>query len=1013
MSFLALSLAVNAQVEPNIKPEVPINGQKYVLVNRAQNSTQYMSRTSWDGALYFLGQSNSNYASYAFTALSNADGTWSFSLPGTKSVETGEYDEETGEPITEEIDAPYYMLLPPGSPNVNFNQDAKGTWYLDAKANNFYNLVLKDGHNSSAMNTASLTPTKDLRMHLNNGGDYFVVTYLDGPWFPDCLNGINQEDDESTGDVYFSAKDSISFDWGFVSVENIPAYMHDLVAVKALNEYESEYLSGGYEDYETGFQASYDLALSTYKSSEYNWEEDPQKIAEILNKKAELYKAIEEAQILEEPTAALTQAINNAISSFNHVSSASEVDAALTSLNNAVLAFKEGTGDLTSMGKNMSFEDLSSQGGGETSIVADVPTGWNMYINGVQVYTASDIQSNGIANWCGINSDCDGSGKDGNVGFGIWTSGIPTFELSQTIEGLENGTYLVGAGLMAGANSSGSRMTTQRIFGNLNSTYYGDEGMYDPEVLDLSEVYAFASNPEVTTDRELYPVEVRAYVYDGTLTFGVRTDGNIAATYRTSGNSAGGDGWFKVDNFTIQKLGYIGEDAANVANHYINVVNNFIDNNVFEKSLEEEVSQIAGSELDPDTPADAINLVITTLKDKISVIQESVNAYNKLWEAIDNSLTILEDYSYAPSAETELSPAIEAAQIAYDDRDVNAEQIEALISDIDDAILKVKSEAVQEGEYANVITNGSFEDLSSQNNRNSDGVENPPAGWSLKFNGIECTSKSEYGAAGANMGWCAINSGDAINATDLDGNSWNHQYTDGDHLWGIWGANVPEVELYQVIKGLPAGTYTLSCDMVVEWNWGGQCLTTQRIFANNYVKMFGSEDLYTTFDDETSEVILKPSLATTDMQKAYLCDSDYPDAEYMHLSYAGYTQTQSYNETSCPRHIELTFGLLEGEDLNLGFRTNNVDAVQETPHPYDSAGWFKLDNFQLLYESAQVPEGAEATSIRDIENNSLQVVGLKYYTLGGSSISHPQKGINIVKMMLSDGSVKTSKVFVK
>ena len=132
------------------------------------------------------------------------------------------------------------------------------------------------------------------------------------------------------------------------------------------------------------------------------------------------------------------------------------------------------------------------------------------------------------------------------------------------------------------------------------------------------------------------------------------------------------------------------------------------------------------------------------------------------------------------------------------------------------------------------------------------------------------------------------------------------------------------------------------------------------------------------------------------------------------MSYAGHYQPSSEGGVSdCPRPMSLTFGLQEGEDLKFGFRTNNVDVVQNTPHPYDSAGWFKLDNFKLLYESSSVPEGTDATSVDAINSEKLQVTGIEYYTLSGISTSEPQRGINIVKMHLSDGSVKTSKVLIK
>ncbi len=1009
--LLVSSVSSFAQIEPNEKPEIPVDGKEYVLVNQAMSASQYMSRTSWDGALYFLGKDDSHYADYAFTAHKNDDNTWSFTLPGSREVETGDFDDD-GNPIIETEDAPYYMVMPSGTANINFRQDIEATWKLDQKDYQYFNLILEDGHNYEALRTASLTPTGDLRMHLNAGCQYFVATYQDGPWYPDCYRGITETNDESTGDVLFAATDSISFLWGFVSVDRVPAYMLDYAAYKSLLDYESEYLGEGYEDYSEGFQSTFNTALQLYKSEEFNSETDGATISAILKKKVDFYNLIEEAQLLEEPSTALTTAINNAIASFKTVTSESEVDSAIDALRAAIQAFKEGTGDYTSMGKNMSFEDLSAQGGGETSSVSDVPVGWNMYINGVQVYTASEIRANGISTWCGVNSDSNGSGKDGNESFGIWNGGIPTFELSQTIEGLENGTYIVSAGLMAGDNGSGSRMTTQRIFGNLNSTYYADPDFYNPEALIQSEVYAFASNPQVQTDTELYPVEVRAYVYDGTLTFGVRTDGNLAACYRTSGNPAGGDGWFKVDNFRIQKVGYVGEDAANVANHFINVISSYLDEEVFSKSLEDELKSVMSGEVDPSTPSSEINNIITTLKDKIPEIESSIDLYKKLWSAVEDGISALDDYSYTPSAEAVLIPAVSDGEVAYDERTSSDEEINEIISNIYAAIAQVKSEAVQVGEYANVIINGSFEDLSAQNNVSSGSAENPPAGWTLVLNGMECSSRSQYSEAGASFGWCAINEGDGINAVDLDGNTWTHQYTDGTHLWGIWCENVPDVELSQTVLGLPAGTYTLSCDVVVEWNWGGKCLTTQRIFANRYVKMFGSDEYYLSTDEEES-IILNPALATADMDNAFACDSEYPEAEYKHLSYAGYTQTTDYHETSCPRHMELTFGLLDGEDLKFGFRTNNVDVETGAPFSYPSAGWFKLDNFRLLYESADVPEGADATRINDISNGNVSVVGQQYYSLSGSEISRPQRGINIVKTIMSDGSVRTRKVFVK
>lgn len=945
-SFLACSLSAMAQVEQHVKPETLTDGGIYVLVNKAMNANQYMSRTSWDGAFYYLGETDSNYANYALTAIKNNNGTWSFTLDGTLTYETGEYD-DNGNPITSTYEGPLYFGVPSGTNNVNAISMDVVEWTVEPSSDfdGFYQLIAGEGTgNPNCIG---------LRLHLNAGYQYPIINEPTNSWYPDFAGGVTRDYDEMTGEETITINDYTSFNWGFVSLENLTSYMSDLKGSKELEDFYNKYIaSGDYEDYSEGFTASFNAASAIYNNPEYNWEEDPAVISSMLSSKASFYDEIEAAEFIDEPSDALISAISTANNAFKTATSVSDVEAAISALKNAVNAFKEGTGDLTALGANMSFEDLSAQGGNQTSSVADVPVGWSMFINGTQVSTASEISSY-IPNWCGVNNDAEGEGMDGSYAFGIWCGGVPKFELSQQLSGLETGTYIVSAGLMAGANGSGSRLTTQRIFGNLNSAYYGDESMYDTEALDQSEVFSFAGNEEITTDRELRNVSVRAYVYDGTLTFGVRTDGNLAATFRTAGNSAGGDGWFKVDNFTIQKVGYDGNDAANVANHVIDALRTYMNNEIFERALEQEINSVMPSSgVTPSTPMDEINNVIISLKDRIPEVESSVAAYKKLQEALENAYDESSNYSYTPSFETIFSPALEECEIALDERNADEAKIDELITALNDAIMKIKSEGVQVGEYAAVIQNGSFEDLSAQGNTNSNGVSNPPAGWTLCLNGMECASTADYSTAGANLGWCAINNGDNIDADGDDGTHWYNQYTDGTHVWGIWGGNIPEVELSQTISGLPAGTYVLSCDMVVEWNWGGQCLTTQRIFANDYVQMFGAEDTYANHPNDTK-----------DMTAAISIDGSYPDAEYKHLTYAGHYQTASYGPTSCPRHMELTFGLVEGQELKLGFRTNNVDVETGTAHPYDSAGWFKLDNFQLLYLSEEIPAGAEAVAV--------------------------------------------------
>lgn len=957
-----------AQVSPKVKPEQLVSGEKYVLVNKAQTVNQYTSRTSWDGALYFLGKEDSKYADYALTAQDNADGTWSFTLMGEDSTD-------------------YYMVLPDGGANVNVNATHRAKWILDPKADNFYQLIVGDGNNSTAIFVANSsethTPTGDVRMHLNGGGQYFVTTYYGGPWYPDCLGGIKSEFNEETCVETFEANDSLSFNWGFVKLENIPAYYEDMQYVSVINNFHSNYCN--IEGYEAGFMCTFNKMSELYLAAE-----DPKEVglSDYADAKIALYREIENAiKINEKEDATLAAAVAAAKKSFDEQSEVAAVSSATETLKQAELAYAKGTGDVTSMGRNMSFEDLSAQGGAETSGVAGAPAGWNVYINGTQVTTADEVKAAGIANWHGANSDCDGDIKDGNVGFGIWTSNVPEYEISQTIEGLEIGTYEITAGLMAGANGNGSRLTTQRIFGNLNSCYYGCESDYEKDQLSNLENYSFANNDNIQTDRDMMPVSVKAFVYDGVLTFGLRTNGNFAANNRSQGNSAGGDGWFKVDNFKIKSLGYQAEDAIALYDSYANVLVDYKNYSVpmaagvmqtLKKGLE------SYKEFNKDSKAEDIVAGIKWAMALQAEVEKSVQAYKRLNEAIDRHEGMLDEYDDKPGVDVYSDFIYEVKEGYEDGAYADDAAVDSIIGKLDAALdACIKSDVIAEGDDITFyINNPSFEDLSAQGGGESSGVANAPAGWNLYINGEQCSTVSEINNAGVN-GWCAINGGDNINVTLEDGTTVTNQYSDGTHLWGIWNGNIPEVELSQTICGLPAGTYALSCDVLIQYNWAGDCLTTQRIFANEYTAMYSSEENY------------GENLPADALNSARI-DSLNPTAEVKHLTYAGYqceAPRSDYSHT-----VALTFGLAEKGDVKIGFRTNNI-GYDGTP--LDSGkGWFKLDNFRLTYVSEEVPEAAEATPVTEI---TASVAAPEYYSISGMRLAAPQKGVNIVK---ENGKVK-------
>ncbi len=963
MSVSAISMAVEF---PKVGRTLT-DGATYTLVNYAKPNI-FLARTSWDGAYYLLPLADSQYAKNVFTAHQAADGTWYFSVAVNDSTTN-------------------YVGVPFATDNLNGNLEEPAYFTVtNGDVEGFYRLKAGEGNlNGNVI---------DRYLHLNSGGQYLVISEPTNSWYPDFYGGVQTEmgDDGLPYNVQdengeFIPLDHSSENWAFVDTTDVPSYNNKVQLYTAIKAIEDNNLAD--ETYRQGFQGAID-AVTAYYNKEELTDEDVAAALAIIDAKNALYSEIQDAIALIEQgeDATLRAAINAAISQFNGQNDVEALKAAKDALFEAEKNYNLGQGDLTKLGQNMSFEDLSSQGGNTTTGVAATPTGWNLYVNGVQVTTADELRANGLNGWAGINGDGTGA-KDGNMIYGIWNSGMPSIEISQTLEGLENGTYTVFASVMVGANGSGSRRTTQRIFGNLNSKYFSAEGDYDLDKLDKQEVYSFEGLSEPVTDTELQEMSVQAYVYDGTLTFGFRTDNNIAAARRTSSNGAGGDGWFKIDNFRIYKEEASVETALGIYEFYRDMLAN-LQGEPMQDVVEVYLNElIEGNVVSADNTEQEIVAAFLALKGAYARVKSSVDAYEKLNQAIIAAEENLREYSNYAGAD-EYGDLIMDAQDMYWDHIADEAGIEEMLKTLDEGLTALKLSGVAVNVYVtDLMKNPSFEDMSAQGNAESSGAAPAPAGWTLSLDGEVVTGIPS-------LGWCAINSGDGgmdqYGAYDEDGNLLTSQVVDGQRLWGIWNDRIPDVELSQTLTGLPAGTYVLSAYVMVEHQWAGNCMTTQRIFANNYVTMFGSE--------ETHAVNL-PS----DALAAKVFDENN-DTDIKFLNYAGYTCESGDPYTHFPRLMTVRFGVDESGIAKVGFRTNNVDTNGESRT--SGIGWFKVDNFQLFYESEDIP-----ANVKGIEQPATQVKANEYFTLDGRRVNALQRGVNIVKMLSGDGSVKTVKVVVK
>lgn len=958
---------------PTIAQEL-VDGATYTLVNYAKPDL-YLSRTSWDGAYYLLDYGSSNCKSYAFVAHKDDDG-WYFN--STDSTFIG------------------YGI---GLSNLNGNLTQAAHFIITPSADHpgFYRLVNATDHPCEGVH--------GLPVHLSGGGQYLVSTFNGNQFFPDYMGGVEMMDDNTTPYVdpetgWIHPLNADHELWAFADTAHVANYHQHMQLYTLITGVESQRLEVPEEGFAAGWQVWVDAATLLYSKEEVT-QDDYNTATQMVDAKNNLYNEIKKAQAMlgESTNATFKAAIAKALQTFCTVTDPDQQAAAQNELIYAEVLFNGGKGDITNLGQNMSFEDLSAQGGAEATGLGATPTGWNAYVNGKQVTTADEVRATGLTTWYGVNSDSEGESKDGNLAFGIWNQSIPEFEISQTIDGLENGTYHIEAAVMVGANGDGSRRTTQRIFGNLNSTLFGLESEYDASLIDAHEVLAYANNSELTTDREMQNMACDAYVYDGTLTFGFRTNGNIAAAKRTTANPQGGDGWFKLDNFRIAKMGYVKDDALNIYNFYFDKLMAFNDEKMQESVAVDLQNTIDNNYVDDDADPAAIDAAIMACKNIITPVVNSVNLYKKLESALEEHYQNLNTYALYDGIDAYRQVVEVEAQDLYADGTAGEEEINAIIAKMNAALEKCKLGGVKVGSEATaLIKNPSFEDLTAQGGAGSEtgGVAAPPTGWTLTLNGDvqDATTINGY-----NMAWCGINNGDAINVTDGEGNTHTQQPTDGTHLWGIWSSNMPEVELKQTICGLPRGTYQLRANVMVENNWAGNNVTTQRVFANSCVQMWGGEGDY--IDN-----------ITPDMQQAINFDALNADT-LKHLTYAGYTCESGDETTSLLKPMALYFDVQADGTATIGFRTNGVNKEGGTfanSTAVNGAGWFKVDNFRLFF----INEDSHVSGISSVNtDNGQPIVGQEYYTLDGQRIAQPHKGVVIVKNRLANGTVKVGKILVE
>ena len=202
-------------------------------------------------------------------------------------------------------------------------------------------------------------------------------------------------------------------------------------------------------------------------------------------------------------------------------------------------------------------------------------------------------------------------------------------------------------------------------------------------------------------------------------------------------------------------------------------------------------------------------------------------------------------------------------------------------------------------------------------------------------------------------GW-TVKSSTAWWGVNQGGGNGDPVATDGNFIFGVWdGSNTLSPSISQTISSLPKGNYTLTVDMHASGNIGQSRVGNQRLFAN--------ED----------EAFFRDQMTTSGT------GDNYP------------------MQTLTLRFVQEE----DGEPVTIGVATDGAPAQT----------WFKIDNFRLY---STIDDDFVPTSITAAVAEA-KVVATEIFDLSGRRLQHRQKGVNIIRERMSDGTQNVKKVIIR
>lgn len=544
-----------------------------------------------------------------------------------------------------------------------------------------------------------------------------------------------------------------------------------------------------------------------------------------------------------------------------------------------------------------------------------------------------------------------------------------TFNLYQDITNIPDGVYEITVQAMhrVDNNDNASKLYPNDV-NEITACLYGNDitaKFASPYSYGMSEQKVTSGNADYAFNGKYIPNSMEGFAAacaesnEAYLTkvYALVTDGTLRVGVKEEARPAGHSGdWAIFDNFKITYRGTSEAVLQQCVTPLIEQANALLKGKMYEgakSSLQKAVAAVNAT-LDMDN--------IKALALEIKTAQTAVEAYKPLATAIENVKARYEsnETTATTSAEAKAiyNASLKTAEDAYNNGTVAEENIEAAIKELNKGYTQYFIYDV-----VAAAENGASVDISKVIN-NYDFATMDKTGWTIKVT---------QNAAGFQK----------------DNNIKAVEFYDNKGF-----------DLYQELVGMPAGTYKLS--------------------ARAYYRLKGSGDI----DDAINAFVYYANSKEADAEPVAKSDvkSIYTGAITAdELGKVNLTSTEGMSQYNGSYYVpnNMTTGqrFLTSDEIGPKYDSEEITFDYDGTSPFyigvantnkkQGSDWTFVKSFKLSYVKG-------TTGIENINGEKAgDVVSTKIYDINGVQYNSLKRGVNIVKSVMSDGSVKVRKVVVK